>query len=248
VNEYRGLEGEWHDQFWAEEEANELPLLQKFLGEISGEVLYVGSGSGRLLGPLHEQGVKVTGVEASEEMVELSRQAWPDAPAVAERWEDFELTKTYGAVIVPAFTLQLLEQPVAALKKMREAVEDEGRLYLSLFFPWIELTGEVPAGKWYEDRELALEDGCVGKMWTRHKVDERKATLKREHRYKLVDASGKTLREETTKQTIRWFADGTLERMLKNSGWEIEKEISNFGEEMEEDDVVYVVTLFLKAI
>jgi len=51
-----------------------------------------------------------------------------------------------------------------------------------------------------------------------------------------------------TKQTIRWFVDGALERMLQKTGWEIEKEIANFGEHSEEDDLTYVVTLFLKAV
>jgi len=137
MNEYRGLEAEWHDLFWAEEDVNELFLLEEFLQEIEGEILYLGSGSGRLLGPLCEKGIRISGVEVSEDMVALSRKNWPDAKVEAVRWEDFEIKQKYAAIIVPAFTLQLLEQPVAALDKMRAAVHEGGGLYLSLFFPWI---------------------------------------------------------------------------------------------------------------
>ncbi len=250
MNEYRGLEGEWHDLFWAEEEVNELSLLDSFLSEIEGPSLYLGSGSGRLLGPLSEKGYSLLGVEASEEMVSLSQKKWPETQVVASHWEDFELEQSYAAIVVPAFTFQLLDKPQAALEKMRTAVGEDGHLYLSLFFPWIELSGELPQGKWYPDQELTLPEGKIGKMWTRHKVDERKATLKREHRYQLLDASGEVKREEMTRQTIRWFADGALERMLSRSGWQIEKEIQNFGTPLEEgeDDLVYVITIHCRAV
>ncbi len=249
MNEYRGLEGEWHDLFWEEEELSELPLLRRFLKETPhGQVLYIGSGSGRLLGPLSQEGFSLLGIEASEEMVMRSQKQWPQAEVKVVRWENFEIDERYAAIVVPAFTLQLLEHPVTALKKMRKAVSEDGRLYLSLFFPWIELSGELPSGKkWYEDRELELPDGRRAQIWTRHQIDENKATLRREHRYRLLDARGEVLQEQITKQSLRWFADGTLERMLAKSGWKISKEIPNFEEENGDDDLVYVVTLECEA-
>ncbi len=247
MNEYRGLEGEWHDLFWAEEEVNELALLENFIKKIEGSTLYIGSGSGRLLGPLQEQGYEVSGLEASEEMVALSEKQWPNAQVQMGRWENFEPQEKFAAIVVPAFTLQLLEAPQAALKKMRATVKEGGQLYVSLFFPWVELSGELPHGKWYDDREVELADGFKGQLQTRHKIDERKTTLKREHRYRVFDHDGKILKEEVTQQTIRWFADGSLERMFQNTGWKITKEVPNFGMQDDEDDLVYVITLYLEA-
>ena len=60
---YEGFEASWHDLFWEAEEApSELPLIKKFLEARKGRSLYIGSGSGRLLGPLAAAGHDVLGL------------------------------------------------------------------------------------------------------------------------------------------------------------------------------------------
>ena len=71
--------------------------------------------------------------------------------------------------------------------------------------------------------------------------------LRREHRYLLKDEKGEVIREDKTKQRVRFFADGELEKMIKKAGWKITKEIQNFGES-DEDDIVYVITLYLERV
>ena len=240
---YQGLEAEWHDLFWeAEEAANELPLIEEFLESIEGSSLYVGSGSGRLLGPLVLEGLEVSGLESSAEMVALSRKRWPEAKVVEGAWKDEE--GEWSAILVPGFTFQLFENPRLELLRMASRVGKGGRAYLSLFFPWAELTGELPPVKWYSDREIELPDGQRGELWTKHVVIERKSLLKREHSYRLKGEDGKVIREEKTKQTIRFFVDAELERLFKKTGWKVSKEIFDFGEH--DGDTVYVTTLFLE--
>lgn len=238
---YEGFEASWHDLFWEAEEApSELPLLRAFLKDKEGRCLYVGSGSGRLLGPLAEAGYDVLGLECSPEMAKLSRERFPDARVVEEEWQEHEAK--YEAIAIPAFTFQLFPDPQKQLQRLREQTD---HLYLTLFFPWAEMSGDLPQNEWYFDRDIKLPSGGTGELETRHKIKEQTGSLVRKHRYTMKDGAGKVVKREETEQRLRFFTDVALKNLLGKAGWEITKEINNLGEG-DEDDLVYVATLFLK--
>lgn len=239
---YEGFEAAWHDLFWEAEDApSELPLLEEFLRDQDGKCLYVGSGSGRLLGPLVDEGFDVLGLECSSEMAELSRRGFPDAEVVEDEWQKHE--EAYSAVVIPAFTFQLFLDPQKQLERLRRQTD---HLYLTLFFPWAEISGDLPSNEWYFDREIELPSGGTGLLETRHKIKEQTGSLVRKHRYTLTDAAGKIIGREETEQRLRFFTDLALKNLFKKTGWEIVNEINNLGEGG--DDLVYVATFFLKGI
>lgn len=240
---YRGLEALWHDLFWEAEEApSEVGLMDDFLQVGEGKSLYVGSGSGRLLGPLVAAGHDLVGLEASPEMVALSRSKHPEAEVIKGRWEEFVGDEKYASVMIPAFTFQLFAEPELVLRRIRKMSD---RLYLTLFFPWAEISGDLPEGEWYFDRSIGLATGEEGELETRHRLFEKTGKLARRHRYTLRDREGRVLRQEETKQDLRFFTDRDLKKLFARSGWEVEREIFNLGDE-DWGDVVYVTTLFLR--
>jgi hypothetical protein len=240
---YHGLEALWHDLFWEAEEApSEIHLIDDFLRDHDGTSLYVGSGSGRLLGPLVAAGHRLTGLEISPEMVALSRESFPDVSVIESSWQEHEADEKYSSILIPAFTFQLFPDPQKQLQRLRAQTD---HLYLTLFFPWAEVTGDLPQNEWYFDRGIRLPTGEMGELETRHKIKESSGSLTRKHRYTLKDKSGSVVREEITEQALRFFPDASLKKLLKNTGWEIEKEIYNLGES-EEDDLVYVATMHLR--
>lgn len=240
---YEGFEASWHDLFWQAEEApSELPLLEDFLEDKEGKCLYIGSGSGRLLGPLVENGYDVLGLECSSEMAALSRESFPAAEVLEEEWQKHE--GGYDSIVIPAFTFQLFPDPQKQLQRLREQTD---HLYLTLFFPWAEISGDLPQNEWYFDRDVALPSGGAGELETRHKIKEQTGSLVRKHRYTLKDASGKVVKREETEQRLRFFTDVALKNLLKKTGWEIKKEINNLGES-DDDELVYVATLYLQGL
>ena len=240
---YEGFEASWHDLFWEAEEApSELPLIKKFLEARKGKCLYIGSGSGRLLGPLVAAGKDVLGLECSSEMAKLSRENFPDAKVLEEKWQEHE--GEYDAILIPAFTFQLFLDPQKQLTRLSEQADS---LYLTLFFPWAEISGDLPQNEWYFDRDVVLPIGGTGELGTQHKIKEQIGSLVRKHRYTMRDASGNVIRREETVQRLRFFTDAALKNLLKKSGWKIEKEIKNLGES-NDDELVYVTTLYLIAL
>lgn len=240
---YEGFEASWHDFFWEVEEApSELPLLEEFLKARDGRCLYIGSGSGRLLGPLVAAGHDVLGLECSSEMLGLSRASFPGAEVLKEDWQKHE--GEYAAIIIPAFTFQLFSEPERQLMRLKEQADS---LYLTLFFPWAEILGDLPQNEWYFDRDVVLPTGETAELETQHKIKQQIGSLVRKHRYTLKDASGGIVKREETVQRLRFFDDLTLKRLLKKTGWEIEKEINNLGQDAE-NELVYVATLQLTAV
>ncbi len=240
---YEGFEASWHDLFWEAEEApSELPLIKKFLEARKGKCLYIGSGSGRLFGPLVAAGQDVLGLECSSEMAKLSRENFPDAKVLEEKWQEHE--GKYDSILLPAFTFQLFLDPQKQLTRLSEQADS---LYLTLFFPWAEISGDLPQNEWYFDRDVVLPIGGTGELETQHKIKEQIGSLVRKHRYTMRDASGNVIRREETVQRLRFFTDAALKNLLKKSGWKIEKEIKNLGES-NDDELVYVTTLYLIAL
>ena len=240
---YHGLEALWHDLFWEAEEApNEVLLIDDYLQDKDGESLYIGSGSGRLLGPLVESGHEIVGLEISPEMVALSQKNHPKALVIEGSWQDYQLGKKYASILIPAFTFQLFPDPQKQLERLREQTD---HLYLTLFFPWAEISGELPQNQWYFDRSIQLPTGELGELETRHKIKEQTGSLTRRHRYTLKDADGKIVRQEETEQRLRFFPDAALKLLLKKTGWKIGKEIFNLEPDCDDDDLVYVATFHL---
>jgi hypothetical protein len=175
-------------------------------------------------------------------MVALSRESFPDVSVIESSWQEHEADEKYSSILIPAFTFQLFPDPQKQLQRLRAQTD---YLYLTLFFPWAEVTGDLPQNEWYFDRAIRLPTGEMGELETRHKIKESSGSLTRKHRYTLKDKSGSVVREEITEQALRFFPDASLKKLLKNTGWEIEKEIYNLGES-EEEDLVYVATMHLR--
>lgn len=230
---YRSLEAEWHDEFWnAEGPAAELPLLEIFLRELPGTALEVGCGSGRLLLPLLEKGFAVEGLELSGEMLSLCRQRAEAAglsPVLHEAdMTTFSPAKSYAAIAVPAFTLQLASDPAAALRNFHALLENGGGLYLTLFRPEAELEKELPENEWYLDHELKLASGDIARVETRHRLERKPRLLHREHRYSRVTPDGCIAASHESQQTIRWFGDMELVKLLEKTGFTITNAFAEF--------------------
>ncbi len=204
---YLSLEAEWHDAFWnAEDGGSELRLMADFLREFPGRALEVGSGSGRLMLPLLQQGFAIEGLELSPDMraIAAARAAQAGIPSLVHDGDmtTWQPANRYQAILAPAFTLQLADDPAATLRHWHRWLEPGGGLYLTTFIPYGELLGEWPEDRWYLDREITLENGRHGVLETRHQLDRERQILHREHRYRL---KGKPAQRHECRQQIRWL-------------------------------------------
>jgi SAM-dependent methyltransferase len=231
MNSYSSLEATLHDVFWASEGPSlELPLLREFLNEHPGRSLEIGCGSGRLLLPLLDEGFIVEGLELSQEMLDLCRLQSKQADLSLHHgnMDEWHAPQTYASLMLPAFTLQLSRDPVAALKRFAAMLDDEGALYLSTFTPLAEILGDLPENQWYPDHQTLLDDGTLASIQTMHQIDREKQILYRQHRYEINNTEGELTASHESTQQLYWFTREQLKAHLKAAGFVIEKQYPDF--------------------
>jgi len=227
---YLSLEAELHDAFWeAEDDGSEVRLMADFLKKHPGVALEMGAGSGRLMLPLVEMGHEVEGLELSRDMLELGRVRAARQGIRALMHEGdmsfWNPGKTYSALLAPAFTLQLAEDPAATLRHWHGLLENFGGLYLTVFMPYAELLGDLPENQWYPDHSVTLPDGREGLLETRHRLDRTKQIVHREHRYSIAGDMG---RGHQSRQDIRWLEHDPWLELLARCGFRVEKFFVDF--------------------
>ena len=112
----------------------------RFLAErTSGPVLELGSGTGRLAGPLRAAGVPVVGLDASTAMLARSRGAHPDVPVVGADMAELPVRDAGFAAVLVAFNT-LFNLATAAgqrrcLTEARRALAPDGFVVVEAFVP-----------------------------------------------------------------------------------------------------------------
>ncbi|WP_420627465.1 class I SAM-dependent methyltransferase [Candidatus Leptofilum sp.] len=142
---------------------DDIPLILKLAAQAGGSVLELGCGSGRLLLPLVQAGHTVTGLDLSGAMLARARAKLGRVDTVVQQritlhqadMTTFELPhdSQFGLAIVPYNTLFHLEtaQVLAMLRRVREVLEENGRLFIDLANP-------VDIANTPEDALLSLEN------------------------------------------------------------------------------------------
>lgn len=246
---YQSLEAELHDPFWeAEGPAAELPLLRDFLQRHPGASLELGCGSGRLLLPLLEEGFEVVGLDHAPEMISLCREAAKAADlSPTLHCCDFAALPSgpqYQAITIPAFTLQLLPDPIATVAEISKRLPSGGGLYFSVFYPWAEIENELPENEFYPDHSLSLPDGNTASLATKYSLDRSAQILTRTHRYEL-SRNNSVVREHLSTQVIRYCEESDWVHLLEATGFRLIETIHDFQPNGEEEEETAGVTTFL---
>ncbi|MBK1792818.1 class I SAM-dependent methyltransferase [Persicirhabdus sediminis] len=252
---YASLEATLHDAFWAAEDENsELALIEQFLASRPGSTLELGCGSGRLLLPLIESGIDIEGLDSSADMLRLCKAAAKKQKLTPKlhrgKIETLDLKKKYTNVLIPAFTLQLVDLPSipSALETIREHMEEGGGLYLTTFIPWAELTDDVEEGKWFTDKEINFDEKHKATCQTRHFIQRIPQILEREHRYEIKNDKGKVIESHDSLQTLTWFWQRELHLLLASAGFRVEETIGDFQPNTPLDNDASILTTIAYAV
>ena len=246
---YDQLEATLHDTFWEAEGAGvELNLLEQFLSDYSGTAIELGCGSGRLLLPLLEKGYLIEGLDNSASMLKLCREQKGDLEPVLHHMDmvDFDTEATYSAITIPAFSLQLLPYPKLpdALANIHKHLHPVGGLYITLFIPWAEITGELTEGEEFLDHETYLPDGKSAKCYTTFEIKRISQQLTREHRYELCSEDGAILETSSSTHHLTWLWPREIFKLLTEPGFSIQKVFSDFDTTKPCDEDSQMVTIF----
>lgn len=159
--------------------------------ESGGPVLEVGSGTGRVLIPTARAGITITGLDLSEHMLDVCRDALKSEPReVQERvhlvqgdMRDFDLGKDFSLVTTPFRPFQHLTTPedqIKCLKNIHSHLVPGGTLILDIFNPSLSgITADNLGEEVGAEPEFTTPDGI--------KVRRFNKTVQRDHIKQVLD-------------------------------------------------------------
>ncbi|MCY9516726.1 class I SAM-dependent methyltransferase [Paenibacillus apiarius] len=190
----------------------------------SGRILEAGIGTGRMLIPLLEAGMKVDGIDYSAEMLAVCRTRMAERNLHAELYEgnlqQFSLPHNYEAIIMPAGTFLLIEkreESIHALKCIYKHLVPGGRFIVDIFLPDYSgidfsignvhtTTHVLPYGDLITMEQKVVEVDFLHQ----HQVSYLKYEKWRE---------GKLIQTELQRFALRWYGVEELKLLLESVGF-----------------------------
>jgi ubiquinone/menaquinone biosynthesis C-methylase UbiE len=204
------------------------------------DVLEIGVGTGRVALQMAAAGARITGLDASPDMLALAAEKAACGGLTARirlvcaDMRAFDLARhQFGLVIAPFRAFQLLltpEDQLKALAGFRRHLRPGGVLALHLFDP--DLRFLLPGATGPIDRQIGVD--CD----TGHPVEAVLETALFDHvsqvrhdlwRYRLFALDGAVLEEEALELSLRWTYRWEMRHLLHRAGFAVEADFSDFA-------------------
>lgn len=191
------------------------------LASCEGSILEPGVGTGRILIPLLEKGLRVDGFDASGEMLKIccnNCESKGLQPKLFEgKMESFSLDTEYDAIIIPTGTFLLLhkrENSLRALRNFYNHLSDGGKLILDIFLQTDRTVGNTSIRTWEleNDEMITLESKIV-------EVDFMNQYTISHNRYEKWK-NGQLIQTELERFPLRWYGVEEFKTILEQVGFE----------------------------
>lgn len=182
----------------------DIPFYLAALAGSQPPVLEVGCGSGRILVVLLRAGHIVTGVDISEEMLELAHRKLEQEPLgrngvlVLHDYAKGPLSGRYGAALITFYTFNYVRphERLVFLKNLGQSLAEGAPVILHLFYPAVLAHPEL-AGKWQAKGCYRTDEGEVRLYDCRRMLNG--YTEERRQRYELGTGTSEEI------QTVRYY-------------------------------------------
>ncbi|HLR62488.1 MAG TPA: class I SAM-dependent methyltransferase [Lentibacillus sp.] len=191
------------------------------LASCTGNILEPGVGTGRILIPLLEKGLKVDGFDVSDEMLKICRNNCEKRglnPKIFEgKMESVSLETEYEAIIVPTGTFLLLHKrkdSLNALRNFYNHLSNGGKLIIDIFLQTDLTVGDVLTKTWETQSGgiITLESKIA-------EVDYISQYTISHNRYEKW-SNGELTQTELERFPLRWYGIEEFKTILEQIGFE----------------------------
>lgn len=204
-------------------------------------VLELGCGTGRIMIPTAEAGIDVVGLDASSAMLDVARskinKLSPDIQSHIELVEGdmrtFSLDRKFKLITIPfrAF-LHILtsEDQRKTLERIREHLEDDGRLILNIFDTRLDIVATPLSGVLKRLNDF-IDSKTSHKIivWASDKYDLENQVIYEERVFEEIDENGKVLSRVCSPLTLCWLYRREMQYLLELSGFKIDALYGDFN-------------------
>jgi SAM-dependent methyltransferase len=211
-------------------EDDDFDFFRNLVARTGGPVLEVGCGTGRVLLPLAQAGVRVTGVDVSAAMLARARaklaaarllervrlvEADAQAMVLDERFRlAFIALNTFMHFTTPSMQLR-------ALERIRHHLHPGGVLALDLFNPHPDLLDDADGRLIHDFTRAGPGDGAVTTRFHSQRVDPATGTMEIAFFYDEVGVDG-LMRRTVAPFDLHYFTRREIELLLDSCGFTVE--------------------------
>lgn len=223
-----------YDKQW--KDLPDIDFWERLAEKAGGPLLELACGTGRLTIPLARAGKRITGLDASEDMLAIFEEKLEKEPEqVSERvtlkkgdMSDFSLRQRFGMIFVPFNSflhLETVEAEEGCIRSAFRNLRPGGIFVVDVFKPDF---AKHPPDVFRVD--LAQEDKESGMKITRlssRTYDHRKQLIHAKYYLDVTNSCGKAKRHETG-FTLRYIKNaGEMKKLLEKNGFALEKVYGN---------------------
>ena len=236
-----GFVADYYDDVSAYNTRTDIKFFVEYAKELGGEVLELGCGTGRVLIPTAEAGIKITGFDLSDFMLNKCREKVEIlSTAVKNRitltqgnMSNFNLGRKFKLITTPFRPFQHLttvEEQISCLKCVKEHLEPEGRFILDVFNPSLPYLTDESRLKEFDvgEEPTILPDGTqISRTARIRKFDYFNQVNDSELIYYITHPDGTTERQ-VHRFYMRYLFRFEAEHLLARCNFEIEHLYGNY--------------------
>lgn len=234
-----------YDYFTAENAVttNDVPFYVEEAQKAGSPVLELACGTGRVLIPIAESGVQITGLDYSTEMLAVAQNKVNQrAPEVQNRIQlvqgdmrDFELSQRFHLIFIPFRSflhLQTPEDQRAALLNIRKHLTENGRLILGLFDPSLHIISEHFGSLGSAVKRLGKftypETGREYLLWSSRQYHPQEQTVDEYFIFEELDEAGRVVSKQYFALKLRYAYRYEMQYLLELCGYTIDALYGDF--------------------
>ncbi len=200
-------------------------------------VLELGCGTGRILIPIAQEGIEITGLDQSPEMLarartkilKLDEETRKRVELVQGDMRSFSFKKQFNLIIIPyrAF-LHLLtsEDQIMALTCIRNHMKDDGKLILNIFDPNLEMiaahSGHLGSASKKMQECIHPDTGSRVIVWENRKYHPEPQIVDVNFIFEELDKTGKVISKHYIFMNLRYIFRYEMQYLLELCGFKIE--------------------------
>ena len=218
----------------------DLPMWQTLAQGGDGPILEIGCGTGRLLVPLAQAGLTITGLDLSELALQTTQRKIAalklgnKASLQQADMRSFDLAqKDYGLAMIPLNTFMhchTIDDQLATLHRIHAHLAPEGRLVVDLYQPDPTLLAEADGRLYFEDELIDETTGHLIQLYWRHEIDLGQQMRHLVYLLDEIDSEGVVHRTRIP-FSLRYLYRYEMELLLRLSGFAVETVYGDYDRE-----------------
>ncbi len=216
---------------------NDIDFYLEHAKKCRGEVLELACGTGRVLIPIAKQGIKITGLDASKEMLKIARQkivclgknVSKHVTLVHDDMRNFSFPQKFSLIFVAFRSFQILltkKEQIECLMRVRHHLTNNGTFILDLFAPRHDLLAQGQRSL-YLDKIYDREQDIYITRRAEDRYNPANQILKEDRFYEWTDKKGK-FHQQIWSFELSYLFRYEAELLLEKCGFKVEDVFGDF--------------------